>query len=84
MDESGAGAQAEPLALDVMKLFAVIRTRGPAWNSAFGLERQIDWAGHARFMDGLQNEGLIVLGGPLEDTADVLLIFRASGPDDRP
>jgi uncharacterized protein YciI len=65
-----------------MKLFAVIRTRGDAWNASLGLEEQPQWDAHASFMNGLQQEGFIVLGGPLEDTPDVLLIFRASGAEE--
>ena len=59
------------------RLFAVIRARGPAWNNGQALEGQVDWPAHARFMDGLVDTGLIALGGPLEGTRDVLLIFRA-------
>ena len=65
-----------------MQLFAVIRTRGAAWNAALRLEDQPEWDAHASFMNGLQREGFIVLGGPLEETPDVLLIVRASGSDD--
>ena len=61
-------------------LFAVIRTFGAAWNDAAGLEEQEDWRPHADFMNGLEAEGLVVAGGPLEGTRDVLLIFRASEP----
>lgn len=64
-----------------MSLYAVIRTRGAAWNAALRLEDQPDWDGHARFMNGLQDEGVIVLGGPLEDSLDVLLIFQASSAE---
>jgi hypothetical protein len=35
------------------------------------------WAEHAEFMNGLLNEKLIVLGGPIGDGHDALLIFRA-------
>ena len=63
-------------------LFAVIRTRGPAWNSFLNLEQQPAWDAHAVFMNALKREGLIVLGGPLEDSPDVPLIFSASGPDE--
>jgi uncharacterized protein YciI len=65
-----------------MKLFAVIRTKGDAWSALLGLEEQPEWDAHARFMNALQKEGFIVLGGPLEDTPDVLLIVHASGPDE--
>ena len=65
-----------------MKLFAVIRTRGEAWIPSLGLAEQPEWDTHASFMNDLQKEGLIVLGGPLEDSPDVLLIFRSSGPEE--
>jgi hypothetical protein len=41
------------------------------------LEQQDGWAAHAQFMDGLQDEGFIALGGPLQGTEDGLLIVRA-------
>ncbi len=65
-----------------MKLFAVIRTRGGAWQPSLALESQPDWDAHASFMNGLQREGFILLGGPLEDTPDVLLIVRAGTPEE--
>jgi uncharacterized protein YciI len=64
------------------QLFAVIRTRGPAWQDGRPLESQANWAGHASFMNGLAKEGFVVLGGPLEGTADVLLVVRAATPDE--
>ena len=65
-----------------MKLFAVIRTQGHAWNAALRLEEQPGWDAHASFMNGLHREGFIVLGGPLEGTPDVLLITRAMSADE--
>ena len=59
-------------------LFAVVRTRGPAWDSSRPLEGQPEWPAHAAFMNGLQADGFVVLGGPLEGTSDVLLIIRAA------
>ena len=64
------------------RLFAVIRSRGPAWQTSLGLEDQVGWATHAGFMDALQAEGFVALGGPLEGTPDVLLIVRAETPDE--
>ena len=66
----------------MQKLFAVIRTRGPAWQDSRPLEGQADWAGHASFMNALAKEGFVILGGPLEGTSDVLLILRATTPDE--
>jgi hypothetical protein len=64
------------------QLFAVIRSRGPAWNASRPLEGQKDWESHASFMNALQNEGCVVLGGPLEGTSDVLIIVRADTPEE--
>ena len=33
-------------------------------------------------MNALEAEGFVVLGGPLEGTPDVLLVFRASTPQE--
>jgi len=60
------------------RLFAVMRSRGPAWNHSLPLEQQADWPSHAAFMNALHAEGFVLLGGPLEDTSDVLLIIRAN------
>jgi uncharacterized protein YciI len=59
-------------------LFAVIRSRGAAWQASLPLEGQVDWAAHAAFMNALQKDAFVILGGPLEGTPDVLLIVRAS------
>jgi len=59
-------------------IFAVLRTRGPAWNDAAAMEEQVDWRGHADYMNQLVSEGVILLGGPLTGTRDVLLVFRAA------
>ncbi len=64
--------------------FAVIRTRGPAWQPDLGLEQQADWRGHAVFMNALHREGFVLLGGPLDGTPDVLLIVRAAAPEEIP
>lgn len=59
------------------KVFSVTRKRGPGWDAPRGLEAQEGWMTHAAFMNGLQAQGFVVLGGPLEDTNEVLLIIRA-------
>jgi len=37
----------------------------------------VDWPAHADFMNALEAEGFVLLGGPLESTIDALLIVRA-------
>lgn len=64
------------------RLFAVIRSQGAAWNPAVALDAQRAWKAHADFMNALEREGFVVLGGPLESTPDVLLIVRASSPEE--
>ena len=58
-------------------LFVVIRRYGPPYARGLPLEEQQDWEAHRAFMNALEAEGLVRLGGPLEEREDVLLIFRA-------
>lgn len=60
------------------RAFAVLRSRGPAWDEAKPLEGQAEWAAHAAFMDALFDTRFAALAGPLEGTRDALLILRAS------
>jgi uncharacterized protein YciI len=62
----------------MLSVFAVLRSRGPAFDDARPLEEQALWAEHAAFMDALFDEGFAALVGPLEGTRDALLILRAS------
>ncbi len=57
--------------------FAVIRKTGPAWNDSQPMRAQPDWDNHAHFMDDLAARGFILLGGPLTDSRDILLIVEA-------
>ena len=61
-------------------VFAVFRSRGPGWNDAQPLEGQAEWTAHAAFMDALVEQGVVAVGGPLTDTREALLIFRAGSP----
>lgn len=60
------------------QLFAVMLLRGPAWNHSLPMDEQVDWRPHADFMNALHAEGLVVLGGPLLGSSEVLLIIRAA------
>ena len=60
------------------RLFAVVRSRGPAWDDTRSMEEQAEWAAHAAFMNGLAGEGFVAVGGPLEETRMVLLVVRAA------
>ena len=45
------------------------------------MRQQALWAEHAAFMNALAAEGFVVLGGPLGDGAEVLLIVDAPDED---
>jgi hypothetical protein len=62
----------------MLQVFAVFRSRGPAFDDSMRLEEQALWAEHAAFMDALFDERFAALVGPLEGTRDALLILRAS------
>jgi len=57
--------------------FVVLETRGSGWDDSRPMDDQTDWPAHAAFMDSLAAEGFVALGGPLEGTRDVLLVFQA-------
>ena len=51
-----------------MAMFLVLRSHsGPKWRHGAPLEEQDGWLEHAAFMDGLEEAGFVVLGGPLAD-----------------
>jgi uncharacterized protein YciI len=64
-----------------MAYYAVTREPGVAWDTSRSMREQDAWDEHAAFMETLADEGLVVLGGPLEDGA-VLLIVDAEGEDE--
>jgi hypothetical protein len=45
----------------------VLRRSGPEYDHSKPLEQQSGWKEHAAFMDGLVDDGFIVLGGVLAD-----------------
>jgi len=64
------------------RLFAAILHRGPAYQPSQPLEAQQEWEAHRTFMNALVEDGYVVLGGPLEGTSEVLLVFRAASPEE--
>jgi uncharacterized protein YciI len=49
----------------VADYYIVERGKGPAWDHSRGRREQDDWDAHAAFMDGLVEDGVVVLGGPM-------------------
>ena len=58
-------------------LFAVIRVRGPAWQTERPMREQPAWHEHAAFMNALAASRFIVRGGPLGAGERVLHIVEA-------
>ena len=50
-----------------MMFLVVLRRSGPEYDHSKPLEEQSGWLEHAAFMDGLVEDGFIVLGGVLGD-----------------
>ena len=59
----------------------VLRRSGPAWDPSRPMEEQSDWEAHASFMDGLVDDGFIVLGGPLSDEVRVAHAVESESED---
>src|SRR3954451_4230144 len=65
-----------------MPMFLVtLRRSGPEYVHGRPLEEQSGFAGHAAFMDGLVEEGGLVLGGPLADEERVVYAIEAVSAD---
>jgi uncharacterized protein len=60
-----------------MGRFAVIREAGPGWDPAKTLRDQVAWEEHAAFMNALDEEGFIVIGGPVGGGPKTLLMVEA-------
>ena len=60
-----------------MAHFVVRRARGGPWDWSRDMREQAGFDEHARFMDGLVDDGFVVLGGPLEGDREVIEIVAA-------
>ena len=62
-----------------MAFFALTMVHGPRWDAARQIRQQQAWDQHATFMDGLVDDGFIILGGPLGDGQRALHFVEATG-----
>jgi uncharacterized protein YciI len=65
-----------------MANFAVRLVHGPGWDSSRQVRAQDGWDEHAAFMDGLVDDGFIILGGPVGDGAKTLHVVQAADEDE--
>jgi uncharacterized protein YciI len=62
-----------------MGFFVVINEQGPGWDPKRVMREQKGWTDHARFMDILEAEHFVVLGGPLKYSKHrAMLVVNAS------
>jgi uncharacterized protein YciI len=61
-----------------MANFAVRLVHGPGWDPSRPIRRQDSWDAHAAFMDGLVDEGFIILGGPVGPGEETLHAVEAT------
>jgi uncharacterized protein YciI len=65
-----------------MANFAVRLVHGPNWDAERPIRGQAGWEEHAAFMDGLVEEGFIIVGGPVGDGAQTLHAVEAADEDE--
>jgi len=65
-----------------MMFLVVLRRSGPDYDHAKPLEQQSGWQEHAAFMDGLVEDGFVVLGGPLGDEVRTAQAVEAASEDE--
>jgi uncharacterized protein YciI len=63
--------------------FLVERAKGPRWDHSRLRREQVGWDEHAEFMDGLVEEGFVVMGGPVGegDGEEALLVVDSDSKE---
>jgi uncharacterized protein YciI len=65
-----------------MANFAVRLVHGPGWDPRRRIREQDGWDEHAAFMDGLVDDGFLILGGPVGDGEQTLHAVEAAAESD--
>jgi uncharacterized protein YciI len=63
--------------------FVVIEEQGPAWEDKRPMRDQKGWTEHAKFMDALEAEHFVVLGGPLRNFSKHRAMLIVNAPDEQ-
>jgi uncharacterized protein YciI len=56
--------------------------RGGPWDWTKDMRRQVGWDGHAAYMDGIFDEGWLLLAGPLEGDKETLWVVEAESEEE--
>lgn len=65
-----------------MAVFALTEVSGANWDPSRARREQEAWDEHAAFMDGLVEDGFVILGGPVGDGDRVLLVVEAADEEE--
>jgi uncharacterized protein YciI len=65
-----------------MATLAVTLVHSEGWDTSRPIREQQCWDAHAAFMDGLVDDGFIVVGGPLGDGSQTLHLVQATSADE--
>ena len=66
-----------------MGYFVVINEQGPQWDKQHPMREQKGWNEHAAFMDALEAEHVVVLGGPLRNYSKHRAMLIINAPDEQ-
>jgi uncharacterized protein YciI len=63
------------------QLFVVRVERGGPWDWSKNMREQVEWPEHAQFMNSLVDDGLILLGGPLDGGREAFHVVDATSEE---
>jgi uncharacterized protein YciI len=66
----------------LMPHFALRMSKGPRYDHSRSRREQESWDEHAAFMDGLVEDGFVVLGGPIGDGEQTMLVLEAEDEEE--
>jgi uncharacterized protein len=75
--ETLAAAELIASTIGLVPIFAVRMEKGPSWDASRGRREQDAWNEHAAFMDGLVDDGFVILGGPIGDGEQTMHAIEA-------
>jgi uncharacterized protein YciI len=67
--------------MPVPTFLVVLSRSGPRWRAGLPMEEQSGWPAHADFMDGLVDDGFVLLGGPLADERRTAHVVEAESEE---